>query len=39
MVEAADDLRVAGLAAGRGWEEVVDAARRHGVEHVALADP
>src|SRR2546423_4294767 len=40
VVEASEgDLRVVGLAAGRSWEEVVDAARRHGVERLALADP
>jgi 1-deoxy-D-xylulose-5-phosphate reductoisomerase len=33
------DLRVVGLAAGRGWETTVAQAREHGVGTIALADP
>jgi 1-deoxy-D-xylulose-5-phosphate reductoisomerase len=32
------ELQVCGLAAGRGWETVVEQAREHGVPCVALAD-
>ena len=33
------DLQIAGLAAGRNWELVLEQAREHGVPAVALADP
>jgi 1-deoxy-D-xylulose-5-phosphate reductoisomerase len=38
VIEASDELAVAGLAAGRGWETTVAQARKHGVEAIALAD-
>jgi 1-deoxy-D-xylulose-5-phosphate reductoisomerase len=38
VVEASDDLAVAGLAAGTSWEPLVEQAKRHGVERIALAD-
>jgi 1-deoxy-D-xylulose-5-phosphate reductoisomerase len=38
VVSASPELRVAGLAAGRGWETTVAQARKHGVEVIALAD-
>ena len=39
VVSGSDELAVAGLAAGRGWERTVAQARDHGVPAVALADP
>jgi 1-deoxy-D-xylulose-5-phosphate reductoisomerase len=39
VIGASDDLRVVGLAAGRGWETTVAQAREHGVGTIALADP
>jgi 1-deoxy-D-xylulose-5-phosphate reductoisomerase len=39
VIEASAELRVVGLAAGRGWETTVAQARKHGVEAIALADP
>ena len=33
-----DELQVVGLAAGSGWEAVVEQAREHGVPAIALAD-
>ncbi|HKG36927.1 MAG TPA: 1-deoxy-D-xylulose-5-phosphate reductoisomerase [Solirubrobacterales bacterium] len=33
------DLQIAGLAAGRNWELILEQAREHGVPTVALADP
>jgi 1-deoxy-D-xylulose-5-phosphate reductoisomerase len=38
VISASPELRVAGLAAGRGWETTVSQAREHGVEVIALAD-
>ncbi len=38
IVAASDDLQVVGLAAGASWEPLVEAAGRHGVPTVALAD-
>ncbi|HEY7255862.1 MAG TPA: 1-deoxy-D-xylulose-5-phosphate reductoisomerase [Solirubrobacterales bacterium] len=38
IVAASDDLEVVGLAAGSSWERLLEAARRHGVPTVALAD-
>ena len=32
-------MEVVGLSAGRGWETLLEQARRHGVKRVALADP
>ena len=39
IVEGADDIELVGLCAGRSWEALVDQARTHGVERIALADP
>jgi 1-deoxy-D-xylulose-5-phosphate reductoisomerase len=39
VIAASPELRVVGLAAGRGWELTVAQAREHGVEAIALADP
>jgi 1-deoxy-D-xylulose-5-phosphate reductoisomerase len=39
VIEASDELRAVGLAAGRGWETTVAQARAHGVGTIALADP
>lgn len=38
VISASPELRVVGLAAGRGWESTVAQAREHGVEIIALAD-
>ena len=38
VVGRSEELRVVGLAAGRGWEAVLEQAREHGVPVVALAD-
>jgi hypothetical protein len=38
VVQASEDLRVVGLAVGRSWREVVDAAVRHQVGQIAIAD-
>ena len=38
VISASPDLKVVGLAAGRGWEQTVGQAREHGVEVIALAD-
>ena len=38
VVSRSDELAVAGLAAGRGWERTIEQARDHGVPTVALAD-
>jgi 1-deoxy-D-xylulose-5-phosphate reductoisomerase len=38
VISASPELRVVGLAAGRGWETTVAQAREHGVEFIALAD-
>src|ERR1700753_205324 len=39
VISASPELRVVGLAAGRGWETTVAQAREHGVATIALADP
>ena len=39
VVAASDDLEVAGLAADRSVEPLLDQASRHGVSRLALADP
>jgi 1-deoxy-D-xylulose-5-phosphate reductoisomerase len=38
IVAASDDLQVVGLAAGSRWKPLIEAAGRHGVPTVALAD-
>jgi 1-deoxy-D-xylulose-5-phosphate reductoisomerase len=38
VISASPELRVVGLAAGRGWETTVAQAREHGVGVIALAD-
>jgi len=38
VVSRSNELAVAGLAAGRGWERTIEQARDHGVPTVALAD-
>jgi 1-deoxy-D-xylulose-5-phosphate reductoisomerase len=38
VISGSPELRVVGLAAGRGWETTVAQAREHGVEVIALAD-
>ena len=38
VVASSEDLSVVGLAAGRGWERLVEQARDHGVPAIALAD-
>jgi 1-deoxy-D-xylulose-5-phosphate reductoisomerase len=38
IVAGSDDLQVVGLSAGSSWEQLLEAARRHGVPTVALAD-
>ncbi|MCW2980897.1 MAG: 1-deoxy-D-xylulose-5-phosphate reductoisomerase [Solirubrobacterales bacterium] len=38
VISASPELRVVGLAAGRGWETTVAQAREHGVEVIGLAD-
>ena len=38
VIDAHDDLVAIALAAGRDWEGLVEAARRTGAEHLALAD-
>src|SRR3954454_16464855 len=38
VIGRSDELQVAGLAAGRGWELAVEQAREHGVPAIALAD-
>jgi 1-deoxy-D-xylulose-5-phosphate reductoisomerase len=39
IVERSDDLELVGLSAERSWEALVDQARAHGVDRIALADP
>ncbi|MGZ6313762.1 MAG: 1-deoxy-D-xylulose-5-phosphate reductoisomerase, partial [Candidatus Limnocylindrales bacterium] len=39
IVEGSDAIELVGLAAGRSWEALVEQARAHGVERIALADP
>jgi 1-deoxy-D-xylulose-5-phosphate reductoisomerase len=38
VVEASDELEVVGLGADRSWKPLVEQARRHGVDRIALAD-
>ncbi|MDX6643385.1 MAG: 1-deoxy-D-xylulose-5-phosphate reductoisomerase [Solirubrobacteraceae bacterium] len=38
IVDGSDDLELVGLSAESSWEALVDQARRHGVERIALAD-
>ena len=38
VVRASDELEVAGLSAGSGWERLAEQAREHGVKRIALAD-
>jgi 1-deoxy-D-xylulose-5-phosphate reductoisomerase len=39
IVERSDDLELVGLSAERSWEALVEQARAHGVDRIALADP
>jgi 1-deoxy-D-xylulose-5-phosphate reductoisomerase len=39
IVERSDDLELVGLSAERSWEALVEQARSHGVDRIALADP
>jgi 1-deoxy-D-xylulose-5-phosphate reductoisomerase len=39
IVERSDDLELIGLSAERSWEALVEQARAHGVNRIALADP
>jgi 1-deoxy-D-xylulose-5-phosphate reductoisomerase len=39
IVERSDDLELVGLSAERSWEVLVEQARTHGVDRIALADP
>ena len=39
IVEGSDEIELVGLSAGRSWEALVEQARAHGVERIALADP
>ena len=39
VIERGDDLELVGLAAASSWELLLEQARRHGVDRVALADP
>jgi 1-deoxy-D-xylulose-5-phosphate reductoisomerase len=39
VIAGSDELAIAGLSAGTGWERLVAAARDHGVPRIALADP
>ena len=39
IVERSDELELVGLSAQGSWRELVDQARAHGVERIALADP
>jgi 1-deoxy-D-xylulose-5-phosphate reductoisomerase len=36
---AADEIEVVGLSAGSSWEALVEQARAHGVDRIALSDP
>ena len=38
VVEASEELEVVALGAGRGWKPLIEQAKRHGVERIALAD-
>ena len=39
IVEGSDEIELVGLSAERSWEPLVEQARTHGVERIALADP
>jgi 1-deoxy-D-xylulose-5-phosphate reductoisomerase len=39
IVERSDDLELVGLSAERSWEALVEQARAHGVDRIALVDP
>jgi 1-deoxy-D-xylulose-5-phosphate reductoisomerase len=39
IVERSEDLELIGLSAERSWEALVEQARAHGVNRIALADP
>ena len=39
IVEGSDEIELVGLSAERSWEPLVEQARAHGVERIALADP
>jgi 1-deoxy-D-xylulose-5-phosphate reductoisomerase len=39
VVERGEGIEVAGLAAGSGWEALLEQARRFGVRRIALSDP
>jgi 1-deoxy-D-xylulose-5-phosphate reductoisomerase len=39
IVERSDDLELIGLSAERSWETLIEQARAHGVDRIALADP
>jgi 1-deoxy-D-xylulose-5-phosphate reductoisomerase len=39
IVERSDDLELIGLSAERSWEALIEQARAHGVDRIALADP
>jgi 1-deoxy-D-xylulose-5-phosphate reductoisomerase len=39
IVEGSDEIELVGLCAGRSWELLVEQARAHGVERIAVADP
>jgi 1-deoxy-D-xylulose-5-phosphate reductoisomerase len=39
VIERSDRLELTGLAAGSSWEPLLEQARAHGVERIALADP
>jgi 1-deoxy-D-xylulose-5-phosphate reductoisomerase len=39
IVEGSREIELVGLAAGRSWEALVEQARAHGVQRIALADP
>jgi 1-deoxy-D-xylulose-5-phosphate reductoisomerase len=39
IVERSDDLELVGLSAERSWETLIEQARTHGVDRIALADP
>ncbi|HET7589595.1 MAG TPA: 1-deoxy-D-xylulose-5-phosphate reductoisomerase [Solirubrobacterales bacterium] len=39
VIGRSQELRAVGLAAGSGWETVVEQAREHGVAAIAIADP
>ncbi|MGZ5341000.1 MAG: 1-deoxy-D-xylulose-5-phosphate reductoisomerase, partial [Solirubrobacterales bacterium] len=39
VIEACDDLALAGLGADRSWEKVLAQAQKHGAPAVAFSDP